>query len=122
MKSALTLLAIAIVAGPLTAQETAPKVLFDERFPNLDSQATGQWWNRTPAGRNQTILDMNVPRDEVVAFAIYTHENHVLKLSAQLFPLKPDEPRIARLEFLKDGQYQEVAKSEVHYPGWDAHF
>ena len=30
---------------------------------------------------------MNVPREQVVAFAMYTHQNGVLKLSAQLFPL-----------------------------------
>lgn len=66
---------------------------------------------------------MDVPRDEVVCFAYYTHHNGVLKLSAQLFPLKPDEERKARLEVKRDGEdWQEIAQSEVHYPGWDAHF
>ena len=30
---------------------------------------------------------MNVPREQVVAFAMYTHQNGGTKLSAQLFPL-----------------------------------
>ena len=27
-----------------------------------------------------------------------------------------------RLEFKRGGKWVEVAKAEVHYPGWDAHF
>ena len=66
---------------------------------------------------------MDVPRDEVVCFAYYTQQNGVLKMSAQLFPLKPDEERMARLEIKREGEdWKEIAKSEVHYPGWDAHF
>jgi hypothetical protein len=66
---------------------------------------------------------MNVPREEVVCFAYYTHQTGVLKMSAQLFPLKPGEDRVARLELKRDnGEWQEVARSDVYYPGWDAHF
>lgn len=103
---------------PAAAQEA----LFSEDFPKLDSQSTGEWWNKKPIGRNQPIVEMNVPRNEVVAFALYTHQNGVLKLSAQLFPLKPDEARLARLELQRDGNWEVVSKSEVNYPGWDAHF
>lgn len=102
---------------------------FDKEFPNLDSQAVGEWWKKSPGGnaRNK-VIDMNVPRDEVVAFAIYTHHNGVLKMTAQLFPLKPDEARVVRLEFAEATEnsdkvtWKEVAKAEVLYPGWDAHF
>ena len=45
---------------------------------------------------------MNVPRDQVVAFAM-THNKMVLKLSAQLFPLMPGENE-ARLELMLPGQ------------------
>jgi 3',5'-cyclic AMP phosphodiesterase CpdA len=58
-----------------------------------------------------------------VCFACYTHQNGVLKMSAQLFPLKPGEDRVARLEAKHDGEdWKEIATGEVHYPGWDAHF
>ncbi len=65
---------------------------------------------------------MNVPRDEVVAFALYTQFAGVLKLTAQLFPLKPGEARECRLEIERDGAWREVATAPVLYPGWDAHF
>jgi hypothetical protein len=65
---------------------------------------------------------MDVPRDQVVAFAIYTHHGGVLKLSAQLFPLRPGEPREARLELKRDDDWVEAGRAEVLYPGWDAHF
>jgi hypothetical protein len=65
---------------------------------------------------------MNVSRDQVVAFALYTHDRGVLKLTAQLFPLMPEEPREARLEIRQAGMWREVGKSKVEYPGWDAHF
>ena len=65
-------------------------------FPNLEKKASGQWWDvKQP--------NLVVPRDQVVAFALYTHDRGVLKLSAQLFPLKPEESRTVRLELQRDG-------------------
>lgn len=84
-------------------------------FPQLESKSTGAWWN---------IKDKNllVPRDQVVAFALYTHDRGVLKLSAQLYPLKPDEPREVRLEFKANGQWIKAATEDVIELGWSAHF
>ena len=115
----------------LDAQSATP--LGDE-FPNLESLTTGTWWNKPAAanpkakakakgqGQANPPPSMDVPRDQVVAFAIYTHHHGVLKLSAQLFPLKPGEERVVRLELHRDGEWAEVARAEVLYPGWDAHF
>jgi hypothetical protein len=94
---------------------------FGEKFANLDSLAVGEWWTQRPRGRNAPP-PMDVPRDEVVAFALYTHDHGILKLTAQLYPLKPGEPREARLEFKRNGDWQEVAKTRVVFPGWSAHF
>ena len=127
---------------PATAQDAAPP--FGAEFPNLDSQTTGQWWLKKAApaaapkanvkakekakakkgkGGNQgLVVDLNVPRDQVVAFAIYTQFRGVLKVTAQLYPLMPDEERLARLEVKRDGEWKEVAREKVLYPGWDAHF
>jgi hypothetical protein len=104
--------------------------LFGQGFANLETLTTGEWWKRpgnngkpAPRGRKGAPPSMNVPRDQVVAFAMYTHQAGVLKLSAQLFPLKPGEKREARLELMLPGQKWSVAaRTEVHYPGWDAHF
>ncbi|MFM8579700.1 MAG: sulfatase-like hydrolase/transferase, partial [Planctomycetaceae bacterium] len=45
-----------------------------------------------------------------------------LKLTAQLFPLKPDEPLEASLEIDAGDGWKEVGHSPVLYPGWDVHF
>jgi hypothetical protein len=130
--------ALALPAEMLLSQEAAQP--FGAEFPNLDSLTTGQWWSKGAApppakakakgkaktkakgGGGPPAPPMDVPRDQVVAFAVYTHHGGVLKLSAQLFPLRPDEERRARLEFQRDGKWTEAAVAEVLYPGWDAHF
>jgi hypothetical protein len=65
---------------------------------------------------------VKVPRNEVVGFALYTQDHGVLKMSAQLFPLLPDEARVVTLELKQQGVWQPVAKAPVIYPGWSAHF
>ena len=101
----------------------------------LDAQTTGEWW-ATSGSKVPQIIELKVPRDQVVAFALYTHDGHptaqktrggdpgagVLKLTAQLYPLFPDEPREARLEVQRDGAWKEIARAPVEYPGWSAHF
>ncbi len=125
--------ALAFRPGAMPAQDATQP--FGPEFLNLESLTTGEWWTRTAAapgkgkakvkakggGATQAPL-MDRPRDEVVAFAIYTHHDGVLKMSAQLFPLKPGEERGARLELHRDGRWTEAARAEVLYPGWDAHF
>ncbi len=116
-------------------QTASPAPPFGLEYPQLDSQTTGEWWVAARAsaaspteGRGATaqrppqIIDLNVPRDRVVAFALYTHDAGVLKLSAQLYPLLPDDAREARLEVRRDGAWMEVARAPVLYPGWSAHF
>ena len=57
---------------------------------------------------------MNVPREEVVAFGIYTVSNQILKITAQLFPLLPDETRSVRLEIETEKGWIEIAQQEVN--------
>jgi hypothetical protein len=104
---------------------------FGAEFPNLDSWATGSWWTKQA---KQQPFSLDVPRDERIAFAVYTvtvspvnggkgnPADATLKLTAQLFPLKPGEPREARLEIRRGEAWEEVARAAVPYPGWDAHF
>ena len=61
-----------------SAQEEKP---FGDKFPNLDGMATGKWWEKSAAKdapkkgkRPKQIVNMDVPRDQVVAFALYTHQ------------------------------------------------
>ena len=102
-----------------TAQDSA--AIFGPKFKNLESMATGEWWKVKPNKRRS--LNLNVPRNEVVAFAVYTHDHGTLKLTAQFFPLKPDEAKLARLEFKQgNGDWEKVATQPVIELGWSAHF
>ena len=113
---------VALGVGATPAGADAPKP-FGNEFPNLDSLAVGAWWEKSPPKKAANPPPpMNVPRDQVVAFALYTVDHGVLKLTAQLYPLKPDEPREARLEVERDGKWVELLKAPVLYPGWSAHF
>ncbi len=110
-------------ASLTSGQETSP---FGSKFPKLESRSTGRWWEAKPTPRQS--MNLNVPRDEVVAFALYTHDKDAegkctLKLSAQLFPLMPDEDKMVRLELGQgDDSWKEVATVEVIELGWSAHF
>ncbi len=95
---------------------------FGPDWQNLDTAVNGEWWTKTYTG-NQAWLERNkVPRDEVVAFALYTVDRGTVKMTAQLYPLYPDEPREARLEVKIDGVWQQVAKAGIYELGWSAHF
>ncbi len=120
--TALSLSALALHPPLLTAAEFVENALpFGPEFPALDSLASGEWWLRKPKGP-QVPPPMDVPRDEVIAFALYTQDSGVLKLTAQLYPLKPGESRDVRLELQRDGNWTEAAKVAVTLPGWSAHF
>ena len=106
--------------SPVWAQDEVTRP-FGNEFPNLDSFAVGEWWKKKPQGPTAPP-SMDVPRDQVVAFALYTHENGTLKMTAQLYPLKPGESREARLEIQRGGLWVPIATAPVYYPGWDAHF
>ncbi|MFO8027154.1 MAG: hypothetical protein R6U56_05785 [Opitutales bacterium] len=69
-----------------------------------DSLCTNDWWNRP----GNPIIDLKVPRDEVVGFGIYTVSEQILKLSAQLYPLYPDESREVRFEIEEGGEWKET--------------
>ena len=111
--------ALALKARSLSAQEAAQP--FGQEFPNLESLTTGEWWTKGDAPKAAPKAKakagqlppppLDVPRDQVIAFALYTHQHGVLKLTAQLFPLKPGEARTARLEFQRAGRtYRKIRK------------
>ncbi len=109
-------LLLSLCANISIAVETQP---FGSKFPELDSDATGEWWKPTKKNAKPRLM---VPRDQVLAFAVYTQDRGVLKLSAQLYPLMPDEPRTVYLDLKRDGEWQTVAEQPVIELGWSAHF
>lgn len=87
-------------------------------FTEVDSLATNDWWNRPP----NEIIDLKVDRDSVVAFGIYTVSNNILKLTAQLYPLYPEESREVTLSIEENGGWKEIQKQKVNDLGWSALF
>ena len=91
---------------------------FPSPFKNLDTLATNDWWNRAP----NEIINLKVNRDSVVAFGLYTVHANVLKLTAQLYPLYPDESRTISISLYQDGKWKEVQRQNVNEIGWSALF
>ncbi len=93
-------------------------------FEKLDTYCTNDWWNHAKevADNPKKIIDVDVPRDEVVCFGIYTVQNQVMKMTAQLFPLYPEESREVHLELKKNGKWKKVATQKVNDIGWSALF
>jgi hypothetical protein len=96
--------------------ELEPPVLAP--FKGIDTLSTNDWWNRGP----NEIVNLNVAREQVIAFGIYTVSNQTLKLSAQLFPLYPNETREVTLEIKRDDKWTEIQKQKVNDLGWSALF
>lgn len=63
-----------------------------------------------------------VPKDQAIAFALYTVHGGVLKLTAQLYPLEASDSKVVRLEVKKDGAWTEIARAPIVNPGWTAPF
>jgi hypothetical protein len=68
-----------------------------------------------PQKKNETqrAINLDVPRDQVIAAALYTVHDNTLKLNAQLFPLRPDESREVRLEVKKLFGWKEISRVKV---------
>ncbi len=76
----------------------------------------------TIQGTRVQVTIPNVPRDEIIGFALYTTDKGVLKLSAQLYPLQDGESRQVQLEIEDHGAWRVVATAEVDDTGWLATF
>jgi len=70
----------------------------------------------------QPLTVPEVSRDKVICFALYTVQNNVMKLNAQLYPLKPSEDRNVRLEIRQQGKWKQISETQVIEQGWTAPF
>ncbi len=70
----------------------------------------------------QDLKIPEVPRDKVICFALYTVHNNIMKMTAQLYPLKEGEDRNVRLEIKKGRKWRQIAKAQVNEDGWTAIF
>ena len=132
-------LMVVLMAVSLSAAEPGEPLTKSPYPANLDRAATGKWWEVAQKARDGAIsigrhttkkntvtgrhfLDLEVPRDEVVCFALYTLHDRILKMSAQLYPLFPDETREVRLEVKRGDAWEQVATATVNDLGWSALF
>lgn len=104
--------------APEMPKEAELKAPIIAPFEGLDTIATNDWWNRA----KNPIIDVNVSRDSVIAFGIYTVSERTLKLSAQLFPLYPSETRQVKLYIDDKGNWNHVKSAQVNDIGWSALF
>ena len=111
-----TLFVICILGCANQKKEQVPPLIAP--FSNVDTLAINDWWNRG----NNPIIDLKIDRDSVIAFGIYTVSNNTLKLSAQLYPLYPEESREVRLEIEENGEWKELQRQNVNDLGWSALF
>ena len=63
-----------------------------------------------------------IERSEVIGFALYTVDDNVLKLTAQLYPLLEGEPREVGLEIEAGDGWREIERAPVDERGWNAVF
>ena len=118
-------MSVVLIGAPVPPPGTLQP--FGKEYPNLDSFAVGAWWEKKPPAKGKKgggtpPPTMLVARDQVIAFALYTQQAGVLKLTAQLYPLYPEEAKVARLEVKRGDAWVELAQAPVRFPGWSAHF
>jgi hypothetical protein len=72
-----------------------------------------------------------VPREQQICFALYTVQDHTLKMTAQFYPLATEDSRVATLHIKQQQHWQPVANVEItedEYGNessdktWTAHF
>jgi hypothetical protein len=122
MKKILIISLLYFIKSTANCQTLVPPV--KAPFEGIDTYCINDWWTHAKAIKNKAdkIIDVDVPRNQVICFGIYTTQNSVLKLSAQFFPLYPNESREVNLEIKKDGKWVKIAQSKINDIGWSALF
>jgi len=77
---------------------------------------------KRPARRRPSLTIPDVPKDRVICFSLYTVQNNILKLTAQLYPLDEGDDRTVRLEIKQDNNWRKIAETKVIEQGWTAPF
>ena len=73
------------------------------------------------SAKRATLLEIpDVSRDKVICFCLYTVQDNILKMTAQLYPLKDNESRTVRLEVRQGRNWKQIAEAAVIEQGWTA--
>jgi len=106
----LLLLLQACSSSPEPQSTLAPASFPGDRAAGLDTLALAGSWEEREGFLAEVV---KAPRDSVVAFALYTHDRGVLKMTTQLHPLRAEEAMEVRLELQRNGEWEEVATALV---------
>jgi hypothetical protein len=87
-------------------------------FEDLDTFCVNDWWER----KDNQIINLKVVRKNIIAFGIYTLSNNILKLSAQTYPLYPNESRFIYFQIKTNNKWKELAKQKINEIGWSTLF
>lgn len=91
-------------------------VLFAALLTNVFAQRNQN--NNRP--RRAVLTIPEVEKKDLICFALYTVHDKTLKLTAQLYPLDSNDDRTVRLEVEQDGNWTEIATTQVIEKGWTA--
>ncbi|MBC9868793.1 MAG: hypothetical protein F7O42_13120 [Opitutae bacterium] len=100
MKLPLFFLFPALAAQSIIASSAFP----GDRGRDLCTVTREDIWEREPKGFMDEFV--RVDRDKVIGFALYTQQGGVMKMTAQLFPLKPGEDREVTLELKRGDRWE----------------
>src|SRR5262245_20475126 len=108
----------ALLGGGLVALAAAPPPPL--RFDLIPKEHLGKMGRYMPTRGKVSIPD--VPRDRVICFCLYTTHRGVLKLNAQLYPLKDGEPRSVTLHLDRGDGFKPHGDAAVNPVGWSTVF
>jgi hypothetical protein len=109
-----------LVAGLAALAATGVAAGEGLRFDFVPAELRGPNGQYRPLRQPLTIPE--VPRDQLVCFCLYTAHRGVLKINAQLYPLRDGEPREVTLEIQREGVWRPAGRAPVNPVGWSALF
>src|SRR5436190_20776492 len=112
------LLSLAFTAPAHAQEKETTKVEAKKKELPAISESAKSIAQPAPAVTVEPPVIPDVPRDQIICFALYTTHKATLKLSAFFYPLKDGEERKAVLEVRRDGAWQKVAEAPVEEMGW----
>lgn len=71
-----------------------------------------------PKRKREPLVIPDVARDEVICFCLYTVHDKILKLSAQLYPLKDGEAQIVTLEADRGDGWKKLSTMKLDTEAW----
>ncbi len=68
----------------------------------------------TVLSQNRIPVIPEVTKEDQICFAMYTVQNNIMRMSAQLYPLDDDDDRFVRLEINKEGTWIEIDRERIN--------